>query len=108
MRPDGSTRRTRIWIVVEDGEVFVRSVRGERGHWYQAAREEPDRVAIIVGERVVPVRAIAAADDESIARTSAGLQHKYGRSRSVDSMLVPTTLHTTLRLESRPGPSRLP
>lgn len=29
--PDGSTQRTIIWVVVEDGGVFARSWRGERG-----------------------------------------------------------------------------
>ena len=107
VRPDGTTRRTRIWIVVADGKVYVRSVRGDRGYWYQAAREQPDRVAIIVDGQLATVRAVPADDADSIARASNGLERKYGRSRSLDSMLVPQILHTTLRLEPRAeSPSR--
>ena len=107
MRPDGSTRRTTIWIVVLDNDVYVRSVNGERGYWYQAARESPDDVAIVLGERVIPVRAVPADDDEAIARVNAGLENKYRPGPSLDSMLRPYNLHTTLRLEPRP-PATLP
>ena len=32
--PGGDIHRTIIWIMVDDGEVFVRSVNGEDGRWY--------------------------------------------------------------------------
>lgn len=102
VRLDGRKRRTWIWVVVADGQVYVRSVRGERGYWYQSARERPDEVALIAGEQVIPVRVALAADAESIAKCSAALETKYGRSRaSFASMVQPKTLETTLRLEPR-------
>lgn len=101
-RLDGSMRRTRIWIVVADDQVFVRSVRGDRGHWYQSASESPDLVGLRVAGRVIPVRAVHAADDQSIMTTSLGFESKYSRSgASLLSMLQPITLATTLRLEPR-------
>src|SRR3712207_2829404 len=40
-RRDGTTKRRIIWIVVDEGDVFVRSVRGERGRWYRHLLERP-------------------------------------------------------------------
>ena len=100
-RPDGTQRRTIIWVVVDGGDVFVRSYKGDRGYWYQAALDRPDEVALIVDDRMIPVRAVPAIDEESIRRCSAGLQAKYRRSMSLLSMLEPQTLETTMRLDPR-------
>jgi hypothetical protein len=97
--PDGPTHRTTIWIVVRDGEVFVRSVNGEDGRWYQEAKANP-AVAIHVDRRRLPATAIPADDPDSIDRVSAALSEKYGdQGASFRSMLQPHTLPTTLRLE---------
>lgn len=100
-RPDGRTRSTIIWVMVEDDDVFIRSVRGDRGYWYQAALDDPDSVALRVGDRVIDVRPILAVDEESIERCSAGVRRKYRSGASVVAMLRPETLGTTLRLEPR-------
>jgi hypothetical protein len=100
--PDGTTRTTTIWAVVDDGEVFVRSWKGDRGYWYQAALDRPDELALIVDGKRLPVRAVVANDEASIARCSAGLSKKYRRSAaSLAGMLLPRVLPTTLRLEPR-------
>ncbi|MGI8928339.1 MAG: DUF2255 family protein [Candidatus Limnocylindrales bacterium] len=102
VRLDGRTYWTRIWIVVDGDGVYVRSVRGDRGHWYQSASERPHQVALRAAGRVIPVRAVHAADEESIRIASAGFEAKYSRSRaSLLSMVQPNTLETTLRLEPR-------
>ncbi len=93
------SRRTIIWVVVDDGEVFVRSVRGQAGHWYQRAVADPE-VALIVGDDRYPFRAHPASDPESVERTSEALRRKYRPGRSLDAMLAPNVLETTLRLES--------
>lgn len=101
-RPDERVQRVVIWVVVDDGEAFVRSWLGERGQWFQAALDRPDGVAIVVDGRRIPVTAVLADDDESIARCSAALVRKYGsRSQSARSMIRPEVLHTTVRLEPR-------
>ena len=97
--PGGDVHRTTIWIVVHDGEVFVRSVNGEDGRWYQEAKANP-AVAIHVDRRRLPATAIAADDPDSIERVSAALREKYkGEGASLRSMLQPHNLSTTLRLE---------
>jgi len=45
------------------------------------------------------VKAIPAADATSVKRTSDGYQKKYRKGSSLDSMLVPSVLPTTVRLE---------
>lgn len=100
-RRSGEPRLTVIWIVVDDGEVFIRSDRGERGRWYQAAVR--DSVAKLHFDGLtVPVKVVDASDADSIRRCSDALSNKYRSSRaSLTSMLRDETLHTTLRLEPR-------
>lgn len=100
-RPDGSRRRTTIWIVVDGEDVFVRSVRGERGRWYQAALDRPAEVFLSAGGERLIVRAVPAVDDRSVERCSTALERKYAGDPAVASMLRSHTLGTTLRLEPR-------
>jgi len=98
-RVDGSQRRTIIWIMVDGEDVFVRSVRGDRGHWFQAATDEDRPLTLIVDGRSIPVKAVLAADPDSVARASGALERKYAGDPALPSMLRPFTLGTTLRLE---------
>ena len=93
----GEAHRTIIWIVERDGDVFVRSFKGPSGRWYREALADP-AVAIHVGGRRVPATAEPAPDAASVEACSEGLRAKYRRSYSLDAMLTPLTLPTTLRL----------
>ena len=93
----GEPRRTIIWVVVDDGRVYVRSVRGERGRWYREIRTEPHAALLVAGERV-EVQAVPV-DEESIAACSAALERKYAADPALRSMLRPDVLSTTLRLD---------
>jgi hypothetical protein len=99
-RAGSRTYRTIIWIVVDGAEVFVRSVRGTRGKWYQRAVANPE-VLLEVGSSQLDAYAVPAADPVSVERTSEALRRKY-RGRSLEAMLVPETLETTMRLEASP------
>jgi len=91
--------RTTIWVAVNSDDVYIRSVRGEAGRWYQRAIADPD-VTLEVGDERLRFSAEPATDPESIEAASAGLRKKY-RGRSLENMLLPETLDTTLRLEPR-------
>src|SRR5918992_3167075 len=67
---------TVVWAVVVDGDVFVRSVRGEKGRWYREASANPE-AAIRVDERRVPVRAVHETDDAVIGKVSVAYREKY-------------------------------
>jgi hypothetical protein len=90
---------TVIWVVVGGDDVYVRSVRGESGRWYQRAVADPG-VALRVGPARFEFTAVPANDADSIESASEALRSKY-RGRSLENMLLPETLATTLRLEPR-------
>ena len=91
--------RTIIWVVTLDGDVFVRSVRGEKGRWYREVSANPS-AALHVGDRRIPVRAVPVTDEQTVEAVSEAYQRKYGRTApaSTQAMLRPETLPTTLRL----------
>jgi hypothetical protein len=88
-------------VVVVDGLAFVRSVRGDRGHWFQAALDNPEGVVLYLDRRSVPALVRVANDDKSIERCTAGLRAKYARDASLRTMVRPEVLETTLLLEPR-------
>ncbi len=90
--------RTVIWVAAGDERLYVRSVRGDSGRWYQRALTNPE-VALIVGDTRVAFRVEPATDDESIRGASEGFLRKYPAGSSLDAMVLPEVLHTTLRLE---------
>lgn len=92
--------RTVIWVVVVDGDVLVRSVRGEAGRWYQRALADSE-IDLVIGGRRSHFLARPVTDPEIIERVSDGLRRKYRPGGSLDSMLRPEVLGTTLLLEPR-------
>lgn len=89
-----------IWVVVVDGNVYVRSYLGPSGHWYQALLRHPTGVLHVDG-RDVPFRAVRVDDQGEIARVSEAYRRKYERNWPKESakMLRDEVLSTTLRLE---------
>jgi hypothetical protein len=96
-RASGEPRQTVIWIVVVDGDAYIRSVRGARGAWFRELTQQGS-AALRVAGRVVPVGAEAATDDATVEAVSAALIAKYGTGASTVSMLQAETLPTTIRL----------
>jgi hypothetical protein len=96
--PDRDVRRTVIWVVVDDGEVFVRTYKGSGSRWYRDAMANP-AVAIHLDGKRLPATAIPATDPDSVERTSSGFLRKYANDPATKAMVVPEVLDTTLRLE---------
>lgn len=96
----GRPRSTIIWIVVDAGEVFVRSVRGRRGRWYRDLMVDPAATLRPHQGRWSPiaVTAEAADDSESIDRCSQALERSYGGDPALHLMLREDTLATTMRI----------
>jgi hypothetical protein len=98
-RADGSISSRPIWVVVADGDAYVRSYYGERGAWYRRARAD-GRMGIAAddAEREVAVEPV---DDEDVDRqVSEAYRAKYG-ARSpgpTETMVAPEVSATTLRL----------
>jgi hypothetical protein len=100
-KSDGApVHRTTIWIVVDGGTAYVRSVRGPAGRWYRELVANP-RGAIHAGGSSVAVVASPANDADSVTRVSGALERKYLERwpGPTASMLREETLPTTLRLD---------
>ncbi len=95
---DGTARRTTIWVVVDDNEVYVRSLRGNAGRWYQKLQGSPVTV-LYAGDRRIPLRAVLADDPQTISRVTDAYHRKYGQSPYLDGVLHDGALRTTTRLE---------
>jgi hypothetical protein len=93
----GTVHAVPIWVVVDGGDVFIRTYRGKTSRWYRELLAGPG--ALLVSGRRIPVRATEAADSDSVKRTSDGYRKKYRRGGSLDAMLRRSVLPTTLRLE---------
>jgi len=98
--PTERTRRTIIWVIVDDNDVYVRSVHGGNGRWYQNITAKPDAAIHIDGRRLA-VHAVPVTDEALIARVSNSYLRKYRGSPFVNSIVREEALPTTLRLEPR-------
>jgi hypothetical protein len=100
----GEVHTTIVWPLVRDGVVYLRSYRGPDGRWYREALADPD-IALRFGRRRLPARAVPATDAESVEACSQALREKYRRSYSLEAMLAPSVLPTTLRIEAAATPA---
>ena len=96
--PDRSAVRAPIWIVTVDGDLYVRSWKGEAGRWYRRARRYATGSVIVAG-REYPVRFVPAADPDLDALIDQEYLRKYGRNSYSGAMTQPPAASTTLRLE---------
>ena len=89
-----------IWVVVADDEVFVRSVRGNKGRWYKDLATGGSATLEFAGRRL-GVRALPATDANSITRASREYLRKYQPSPYAQAIVRAEVLPTTLQLEPR-------
>jgi hypothetical protein len=94
---DSPEHRTIIWAVVVEDDVFVRSVRGRKGRWYQRISAHPEG-ALLVEDTRIPVRAAPATDAVTTNAVSEAFRSKYEdawpgpTAGIVRSEVLPTTL----------------
>lgn len=98
---DSPVHRTIVWVVVVDGDAFVRSVRGPKGRWYREISGNPAG-ALHAGDRRIPVHAAPAADGPTTEAVSDAYRSKYGLAwpGPTAAMVRPDALPTTLKLSS--------
>jgi len=104
-RRTGLSRRTTVWVVVDDGVPYVRSEFGDAGQWYRNALADP-RIGIVVDGRRHDAVATLVPDPGAWKRVSDAYRAKYGSSRSLDVMVQPQVEPMTLALEPGPAASR--
>jgi hypothetical protein len=98
-RSDGSTSSRPIWVVVTDGDAYVRSYRGPDGAWYRRATADR-RLTLLAGQTEIAAAVEPATDDEVNRRVSDAYREKYGTRSpgATETMLDPQVTATTLRL----------
>jgi hypothetical protein len=98
-RRDGSISSRPIWVVVADGEAYVRSYRGPGGAWYRRAGDD-GRLTLVADQSEIEAAVEPTTDDEVNRRVSDAYRQKYGARSpgATDTMLDPPVTATTLRL----------
>ena len=92
-------KRLPIWVVADGDPVYIRSVRGIEGRWYQALLGGTE-ARLHAADTVWSIRAEQVSDQHEVARVSDALKRKY-ESRwpaPTAAMLRPSVLPTTLRI----------
>ena len=98
--PGAPVHRTIIWAVIGDGQVYVRSLKGEAGRWYRELMANPEAILHVEGD-AVPVSAVQTPDPASVARATEGFRRKYGNSPYLDTMIRDEIAPTTVRIDPR-------
>jgi hypothetical protein len=98
-REDGSLRTLVIvWHVVVDGALYIRSVRGTNGQWYQGVTQHFEGAISWDGE----TREVSYANDASCdAAIDAAYRAKYGTGSPVRAITSADARATTLRIDPR-------
>ena len=98
-RQDGSARTlVTIWGVVVDGKLYIRSVRGADGGWYQGVMRHREGTLAWNGE----TRNVAyVPDDSADDLIDQAYFQKYGTGDSSRMITRPSARATTLRVEPR-------
>jgi hypothetical protein len=78
-----------LWVVVAGDDVYVRSVRGTKGRWYQDLKAGGPATVELQGRRI-PVQAIPATDASSVKHASGAYRTKYRGSPYASPWFRPT------------------
>ncbi|MFD5428499.1 DUF2255 family protein [Streptomyces sp. NPDC127084] len=106
---DGRWSARTVWVVVLDGEAYVRSAFGPRSAWYRRVLRHADAEVEVAGQRL-PVSLQPVRDPELVQRVSDAYRAKYGLTwpGPVESMNGHEAAATTLRLTDIRQVSQLP
>ena len=98
-----------VWVVVLDGEAYVRSAFGRRSAWYRRVLRHADTEVEVAGVRL-SVTLQPVDDPALVQRVSDGYRAKYGPSwpGPVESMNRHEAAATTMRLTNVGQVSQLP
>ena len=93
--------RAPIWVVPVDGDLYVRSWKGDAGHWYRRARRHGTG-SIVTADGEYAVRFEPTAEPGLEAAVDQGYLSKYGDSSYAAAMIHPPAAGTTLRVTPAP------
>jgi hypothetical protein len=97
----GTPHKTKLWVVVVEGEPYLRSMNGPGARWYREILRTGDGEIWLLDDeqkRRLPVRAEAVDDPATLAQVTKAIKKKYGWThpqylpRFVDEESVAATL----------------
>ncbi|HET6998757.1 MAG TPA: DUF2255 family protein [Solirubrobacterales bacterium] len=100
-RSDGSTRNpVTIWVVRIGDELYVRSVRGQKGAWYRGA--ERSHEGHVEAGGIAKDVSLVDVGTNNLEQIDGAYKEKYGYpSENVDGIITPEAQATTTRLQPR-------
>jgi hypothetical protein len=102
--PKGTRHNTKLWIVVVDGEPYLRSMNGPGARWYREVTRTGEGELILLDDdkkRRFNVRAEQVSDPATLAQVSKSIKKKYGwtHPQYCPRFLDDDSVAATLRLE---------
>lgn len=95
--PGGEVRETKIWLVVLDGQGFIRT---SETRWFKNEERDPN-VVLRVGGAAHPLRAKLVMDPELRARINTAFAEKYGYQETIVGWFTDRGDANMLRLVGR-------
>ncbi len=105
VRRDGKLGRpVTTWVIRQDDDLYVRSVRGRSGHWFRGVQERHE--GRIRAGRVQKDVTFVDGDDAIGDQIDAAYRNKYRRYTGpiLNSVLTPAARAATLKIVPRPNP----
>jgi len=100
----GAEHATRLWIVVVEGEPYLRSMNGPGARWYREIMRTGDGELILIDDDKkarLPISASEVDDPATLAQVSKALKKKYGwtHPQYLPRFLDDDSVAATLRLD---------
>ena len=104
--PSGARRDTKLWIVVVDGEPYLRSMNGPGARWYRDITRTGEGELVLLDDRRrrLAIRAEHVDDPATLAQVSKAIKKKYGwtHPQYLPRFLDDDSVAATLRLDVQP------
>jgi hypothetical protein len=102
--PSGKRHDTKLWIVVVEGEPYLRSMNGPDARWFRELTREGDGELVLIDDEHRPrlsVHAEPVADPATLAQVSKAIKKKYGwtHPQYLPRFLDDESVAATLRLD---------
>ncbi len=109
--PSGTPRDTKLWVVVVEGEPYLRSMNGPGARWYREILRDGNGEVILIDHDSKPrltIHATQVDDPATLAQVSKAIKKKYGwtHPQYLPRFLDDDSVNATLRLEVEPVPQR--
>lgn len=104
--PGGARHDTKLWIVVVEGEPYLRSMNGPGARWYREVIRTGEAELTLLDDkrRRLAVRAQRVEDRATLAQVTKAIKKKYGwtHPQDVPRFLDDESVAATLRLDVQP------